>query len=102
METPILHFISPPIPYFIDYGYAKYAPGEKHIHRSSIGVFDLIFVTKGALAMGEDEKEWHVKEGEMLILKPDSDHYGNAPCQEETEITWIHFQTFGSWTTTSR
>lgn len=97
METPILHFISPPIPYFIDYGYAKYAPGEKHIHRSSIGVFDLIFVTKGALAMGEDEKEWYVKEGEMLILKPDSNHYGMAPCQAETEITWIHFQTFGSW-----
>lgn len=97
MQSPILHFITPPIPYFIDYGHAKYARGERHVYRSCIGVFDLIAVTKGSLAVGENEKEWCVQKGELLILRPDCSHYGTLSCQEETEITWIHFQTFGSW-----
>jgi len=97
METPIFHFVSPPIPYFIDCGKAMFACGEKHISRSSIGVFDLIVGMKGALSVGEDGKEWVVRKGDILVLRPDGRHYGLAPCSEDTEITWIHFQTFGSW-----
>lgn len=97
METPIFHLISPPIPYFIDCGKAQFNAGEKHISRSGIGVFDLIVGMKGALSVGEDGNEWVVRKGDILVLRPDGRHYGLAPCTEETVITWIHFQTFGSW-----
>ncbi|WP_248924137.1 AraC family transcriptional regulator [Paenibacillus hamazuiensis] len=97
MNGSVLHFISPPIPYFVDCGRAYYVPGECHIRRNCIGVFDLIVVTKGALFMGEGSAQWEVGQGEALILRPDSNHYGAAPCRRETEIMWIHFQTFGAW-----
>lgn len=97
MPASILHFIAPPIPYFIDCGQAAYAPGEQHIARHSLGVFDLIAVEKGSLAIGEDGQEWLLQEGDMLVLRPDGHHYGTAPSAVATEITWIHFQTFGSF-----
>ena len=96
-DSPILHFITPPIPYFIDCGRARYEAGEYHISRSDIGVFDLIVVTRGSLAISENGNEWLLNQGEALILKPDGHHYGSAACKTETELIWIHFQTFGSW-----
>ncbi|MDQ0169287.1 AraC-like DNA-binding protein [Paenibacillus tundrae] len=97
MDSPILHFITPPIPYFIDCGRAYYEAGEYHISRSDIGVFDLIVVTRGSLAISENGTEWLLEQGEALILKPDGHHYGYAACNEATEMIWIHFQTYGSW-----
>lgn len=97
MNSSILHFISPPIPYFVDCGHASYDEGDHHINRNCIGVFDLIVVIKGMLPVAEDGRCWEVHEGEFLILRPDGHHYGAAPCLEETKIIWIHFQTYGSW-----
>ncbi len=97
LDSPILHFITPPIPYFIDCGRAYYEAGEYHISRSDIGVFDLIVVTRGALAVNENGTEWRLQEGDALILMPDGHHYGSAACETETELLWIHFQTYGSW-----
>lgn len=97
MNSPILHFVSPPIPYFVDCGHASYEKGDVHINRNCIGVFDLIVVLKGTLPIGENEAHWKVREGEALILRPDGHHYGFEPCSEDTSIIWIHFQTFGSW-----
>ncbi|RED64942.1 helix-turn-helix transcriptional regulator [Cohnella lupini] len=97
MSSPILHFISPPVPYFIDCGRAYYRAGERHVSRSNIGVFDLVVVTKGKLSLAEGGGEWTIETGDAFILRPDSNHYGTEPCEEETEIIWIHFHTFGAW-----
>ncbi|KUP25536.1 response regulator transcription factor [Paenibacillus sp. DMB5] len=97
MNAPILHFISPPIPYFVDCGHASYEVGDYHIDRNCIGVFDLIVVVKGLLPVGENGILRELGEGEGVILLPDGHHYGFAPCTVPTEIIWIHFQTFGSW-----
>jgi AraC-like DNA-binding protein len=97
VKSAILHFISPPIPYFVDCGHAYYGVGDTHIDRNCLGVFDLIVVRKGVLPIGENGNTWEIKEGEGLILLPNGHHYGSAPCKTDTEITWIHFQTFGSW-----
>ncbi|WP_438349704.1 helix-turn-helix domain-containing protein [Paenibacillus sp. FA6] len=97
MSSPILHFISPPIPYFIDCGRAFYRAGERHVSRSNIGVFDLVVVTQGMLRLGEGENEWEIQEGEAFILRPDANHYGTEACLTDTEIIWIHFHTFGAW-----
>ncbi|MFC4597612.1 AraC family transcriptional regulator [Cohnella hongkongensis] len=97
MSSAILHFISPPIPYFVDCGHTYYGVGDTHIDRNYIRVFDLIVVRKGVLPIGENGQNWELQEGEGLILLPDGHHYGSAPCRTDTEIIWIHFQTFGSW-----
>jgi len=97
MSSPILHFISPPIPYFIDCGRAFYREGERHIARNNIGVFDLVVVTKGTLHLGEGPSERTIETGESFILRPDASHYGTEPCKTDTEIIWIHFNTFGAW-----
>ncbi len=97
MDSAILHFISPPIPYFVDCGYAYYGVGDSHIERNCIQVFDLIVVRKGMLSIGENGCSWEINEGEGFILLPDGHHYGDVPCTTDTEIIWIHFQTFGSW-----
>lgn len=101
MENSILHFITPPIPYFLDCGSAAYEVGDRHISRDRLGVFDLIAVTKGALTIGEKtdcgNHQWGLQEREALILRPDAYHYGVTPCTHETEMIWVHFQTFGSW-----
>src|SRR5262249_24699413 len=97
MSAAILHFITPPIPYCVDCGHADYEVGDSHIERNGIRVFDLIVVRKGALSICENGDTWEIKEGEGLILLPNAHHYGSAPCTTYTEISWIHFQTFGSW-----
>ncbi|MGO4376532.1 AraC family transcriptional regulator, partial [Paenibacillus sp. MCAF20] len=81
MDSAILHFISPPIPYFVDCGYAHYGVGDTHIDRNCIRVFDLIVVRKGVLPIGENGHTWEINEGEGLILLPDGHHYGSAPCK---------------------
>lgn len=67
------------------------------MNRHKIGFFDLIVVSKGTLHMGEGEHAWEVREKEALIVRPDKNHFGTAPCEEDTEIIWIHFNTLGAW-----
>lgn len=97
MKPQVLHFIAPPIPYFLDCGSAFYHVGERHIHRNNIGTFDLIVVKRGAIHIGENVNEWTVKQHEAIILRPDLNHFGTTPCEKETEIIWIHFHTYGAW-----
>ncbi|MCR8657754.1 helix-turn-helix transcriptional regulator [Paenibacillus endoradicis] len=97
MSDLIMHFVTPPVPYFIDSGKHTFFPGERHVSRYSISVFDIIIVTKGTLFIGENDNEWIICKDEAIILRPDAYHYGTTPCEDETEITWIHFQTFGAW-----
>ncbi|MDQ6417914.1 AraC family transcriptional regulator [Paenibacillus sp. LHD-117] len=97
MSDLIMHFVTPPIPYFIDSGKHTFLPGERHVSRNSINVFDIIIVTRGKLYIRENDYEWIIHNDEAIILRPDANHYGTTPCEEETEITWIHFQTFGAW-----
>ncbi|WP_438444740.1 helix-turn-helix domain-containing protein [Gorillibacterium sp. sgz5001074] len=97
MDSGILHFLTPPIPYFIDCGLAVFEAGECHISRNQMGSFDLIVVTKGTLPIGEADSSWELTPGEALILRPDAHHYGTRPCEASTEFIWIHFHTFGAW-----
>lgn len=85
----------PPQPYFITIGQTRYAPGEMHPNRRSLGIFDWLFVTEGVLAIGEDERTWEVGPGQSLLLLPDRYHYAAAPCRTETVFYWIHFDYSG-------
>jgi AraC-like DNA-binding protein len=96
-SEPLLTFISPPLPYFIESNRKTYSPGGEHPNRRNIGVFDLLFVHSGTLYVGEETNSWAVGPGQMLILRPDLWHYSVQPCTEETVFDWVHFQTSGPW-----
>ncbi|WP_347834824.1 AraC family transcriptional regulator [Gracilibacillus sp. JCM 18860] len=70
-----------------------YFPGEQHPDRNRIGVFDLLVVVSGRLYIGgEEDQNWAVSPGQMLILCPDKYHYAVNPCDDETCFYWLHFK----------
>lgn len=94
----IIQFAVPPLPYYIIGGNHVMRPGRKHPSRKSIGVFDFILVTEGCLYMGEEDRHYEVTEGDMLILRPDAEHYATKACEEKTAYYWMHFKMTGEWT----
>ncbi|MWC27770.1 helix-turn-helix transcriptional regulator [Paenibacillus sp. MMS18-CY102] len=93
----LLTFRSPPLPYFIESNRVTYSVGEEHPNRSNIGVFDMLFLHEGTLYIGEEDKQWSLGPGQILILRPDRWHYSVKPCEQETVFDWIHFQAPGEW-----
>lgn len=81
-----------PLPYYLESGISRYAPGDVHPARRSIGVYDLIIVESGRLFMGEEQDHWELSAGESLLLRPDAYHYPLLPCTEPTRFYWVHFQ----------
>ncbi|GGD51041.1 helix-turn-helix transcriptional regulator [Paenibacillus nasutitermitis] len=93
----MLQFISPPMPHFITCGEDTYPVGGRHASRSSIGVFDLLMVTRGCLHLEEEGTHYPIPAGHFALLRPDRAHRTMAPCEEETHFYWLHFHTFGDW-----
>jgi AraC-like DNA-binding protein len=103
-KLPQPEFVSlslPPMPYYITTGMAVYQPGEQHPNRRNIGIFDLLWVVKGTLFIGENDTQWEVSEGQTLLLLPDRYHYAIKPCERETAFYWNHFDYSGSWQRTA-
>lgn len=92
-EPSLISLPSLPLPYYLESGRTRYKPGEQHPNRRSLGVYDLIAVSEGALHMGEESAQWTVGPGQLLLLRPDRYHYAVRPCEEETAFYWLHFQT---------
>jgi AraC-like DNA-binding protein len=92
-----IQFSVPPLPHYVNVGEATFLPGEGHVNRKGIGVFDLLVVTKGQLTITEDAQTWSVQQGELLILSPDGHHYSPVPCETQTHFFWLHFHTSAEW-----
>ncbi|OMF35959.1 AraC family transcriptional regulator [Paenibacillus sp. FSL H8-0548] len=80
----------PPLPQFITVGHAIWKPGDCHFKRS-FNVYDVVFVKEGALYLSEDESEYEVVSGQMLVLEPGRTHHGYRRCEVNTEVYWVHF-----------
>lgn len=91
------NFPSPPHPHFIIAGDALYRPGDIHSKRACIGIFDLIFVEYGELFMTDGDSVYHLKENDVLIIRPDTIHLGHRPCSIKTKFMWCHFRTPGTY-----
>jgi len=98
----ILHLAAPPIPFYIASGNNHFAPGQRHVSRKRIRVFDLLYVQTGCLHIGEEDLRFTVRAGEALILLPDRHHFGSQDCTEETRYHWLHFATQGAWHVTKK
>jgi AraC-like DNA-binding protein len=93
----IITFELPPVPYYITTGFSVFSPGEEHPNRHNIGIFDLLWVVKGALYIGEEDSQWEITEGQTLLLLPNRHHYSHLPCKVETHFYWNHFEYQGVW-----
>jgi AraC-like DNA-binding protein len=85
-----LEFAIPPLPQFVTAGHAVWKPGDRHFART-FGVYDLLLVTKGTLYMTEEQTEYEVCAGKLLVLEAGLRHFGHRACVEHTEIYWVHF-----------
>ncbi|MBO7744806.1 helix-turn-helix transcriptional regulator [Paenibacillus sp. MWE-103] len=88
----------PPLPYYVTTGLSVFAPGDQHPNRRNLGIFDLLWVVRGTLHIGEENRQWDVAAGQTLLLLPDRYHYAVKPCETETAFYWIHFDFAGEWT----
>ncbi|WP_310830228.1 AraC family transcriptional regulator [Paenibacillus pedocola] len=93
----LLQFSIPPLPHYIISGLTYFPPGFRHVNRQNIQVFDLLVVREGCLYIGEEKRNYEVRAGEALILRPDCHHFGTEGCREESSYYWLHFQTSGPW-----
>ena len=84
-----LELTIPPLPQLVIIGHSIWNPGQQHLSRS-FKVYDMLFVMKGILYMSEDDVPYEITAGSMLVLEPNRLHVGHRPCEEETEIYWLH------------
>ncbi|MBP3961755.1 helix-turn-helix domain-containing protein [Paenibacillus lignilyticus] len=80
----------PPLPQFVTVGHSIWRPGNQHFKRN-FPMYDMLLVIKGTIYMTEDERPYAVGAGDLLLLEPGHTHVGHRPCDEDTEIYWIHF-----------
>lgn len=80
----------PPLPQFVTGNFAAWSAGQKHVERR-IDVYDVLFVISGKMYMTEAGIPYEIQAGELLVLTPDSLHFGHQECEEATEIYWFHF-----------
>jgi len=52
---------------------------------------ELIFVVRGTLDMFEEDREFHLKTNDALILFPERRHGGLTPYAPDTSFYWLHF-----------
>ena len=95
-----MHFYSfpaSPFPFFSYTGEAVLPAGARHMERSTLPCFALLFVTAGALHLTDGGIPYTLKKNEGLLLPPFSHHFGHLPCEEETPFYWLHFEAPVGW-----
>ncbi|WP_256758149.1 AraC family transcriptional regulator [Cohnella sp. WQ 127256] len=80
----------PPLPQFITIGHGVWRPGDQHFERN-FQVYDVLFVMSGTLYMTENDIPYAIGAGHFLILEPGLTHFGHQPCEDDTDIYWLHF-----------
>ena len=53
--------------------------------------YEVIFVTKGTIYITEQEREYVLKKGDVLILEPNLRHFGHRVSEEQVEFFWLHW-----------
>lgn len=85
-----LELTYPPLPQFITVGHGVWRPGMQHFERT-FNVYDLLFITKGTMYIREDNIDYPIGPGQLLVLEAGKLHIGYRPCEEDTEVYWVHF-----------
>lgn len=59
----------------------------------TVDSYELIYVVAGDIFLREEDTEYHLTAGEMLLLEPNREHGGTAISQGYTSFYWLHFYT---------
>ncbi len=86
-----LELAIPPMPSLLTVGHAVWMPGSCHFRRC-FDVYDVILVKKGGMYIQEEQQEYAIRDGQMLVLEPGKTHFGTKASTEETEVYWVHFK----------
>lgn len=81
----------PPLPQFITVGHAYWSKGMKHFKRR-FGIYDVVFVKEGGLYIQEEQTEYQLTAGHVLVLEPNKTHWGYRATEEQSEVYWVHFR----------
>lgn len=74
-------------------GCGLFAASESFLHTDRVPDFCvLIYVIDGCICVTEDETDYEVKAGELLILKNGVHHFGKKKIQKGTKWIFIHFK----------
>ncbi|MGE9549615.1 helix-turn-helix domain-containing protein [Erwinia amylovora] len=58
--------------------------------------YELIYVVSGTLSLQEDQRVFHLRKGESLLLFPGRKHQGITVFDEKLKFYWLHFDIFYS------
>lgn len=74
-------------------GYGLFAASESFIHTDRVPDFCvLIYVIDGCIYVTEDDTDYEVNAGELLILKNGVHHFGKKKIQKGTKWIFVHFR----------
>ncbi len=60
----------------------------------TLSSYELIYVVSGTLSLQEDQRIFHLKKGESLLLFPGRKHQGITVYDEKLKFYWLHFDIF--------
>jgi len=86
-----LQWSSLPLPQLVTVSRCVWPPGMQHFRRS-FGIYDVILVRKGCMYMREEDREYEIGPGHLLVLEPGKEHEGYRPCDANTDIYWFHIK----------
>jgi AraC-like DNA-binding protein len=56
--------------------------------------YEIMYVTQGEMYIREEDRDYHLKRGQILILSPEKRHLGYRDC-ERVRFYWVHFNIVG-------
>ena len=92
-----IYFPAPPYPHFVIAAMPYTAPDPYTVNGPALVFFDMIYVEYGELFITENDHAYHLKENDILIIRPDTIHFGHNPCTVKTKFMWCHFRTSGTF-----
>ena len=71
----------------------KFTSRETWIHPSRVlDSGEIIYVTDGEVFIAEDDVNYHLKAGDILILNAGKHHYGYMQSEKTVSFYWVHFK----------
>jgi len=67
------------------------SPGHGIHPRRTLDSFEIIMMRKGTMTLAEEERNFALKQNDVLVLFPGREHRGLSRYNSETSFYWLHF-----------
>lgn len=70
----------------------RFASRGEWTHPKVVGRhYELIFIIEGEAWISEEGVEYHLEEGDILVLEPGKEHWGYKVSKKKVSFYWLHF-----------